>query len=113
LREHDLLCRHGGEEFLIALPASTAEAACRALDAVRERLDGALTVAGLPKFTVSIGVIDSTTLENLPDLAARADAAMFAAKRGGRDQVIVHDFDGKTSTSASHLTPLSPAKHLR
>jgi diguanylate cyclase (GGDEF)-like protein len=95
LREHDLLCRQGGEEFLIALPACTAEASRRALDAVRERLDAAVTVAGLPKFTVSIGVIDSSPTEALPDLTARADAAMFAAKRAGRNQVAVHDRNGE------------------
>jgi diguanylate cyclase (GGDEF)-like protein len=95
-REHDLLGRHGGEEFLIALPACTAEAARRGLEAVRERLDAALTVAGLPKFTVSIGVIDSGAQEGLPDLTARADTAMFAAKRAGRNQVVVHGLDGET-----------------
>jgi diguanylate cyclase (GGDEF)-like protein len=93
-REHDLLCRQGGEEFLIALPACTAEAARRGLEGVRERLDAALTVAGLPQFTVSIGVIDSSAKEGLPDLTARADAAMFAAKKAGRNQVVVHDDAG-------------------
>jgi len=99
-REHDLLCRQGGEEFLIALPACTAEAARRGLEGVRERLDAALTVAGLPQFTVSIGVIDSTAQEGLPDLASRADAAMFAAKRAGRNQVVVHDEAGEILVAA-------------
>ena len=74
-REHDLLCRQGGEEFLIALPACTAEAARRALEGVRERLDAALTVAGLPQFTVSIGVIDSTR-------AGRTARPRFPRRRG-------------------------------
>jgi diguanylate cyclase (GGDEF)-like protein len=112
-RENDLLCRQGGEEFLIALPASTAEAAHRALDAVRERLDAALTVAGLPKFTVSIGVIDTNAREDLPDLTARADAAMFAAKRAGRNRVVVHTFDGPNPASTKHSAALSLAKNPR
>jgi diguanylate cyclase (GGDEF)-like protein len=112
-REHDLLGRQGGEEFVIALPACTAEGARRALDAVRERLDAALTVAGLPKFTVSIGVIDATVAEELPDLTARADAAMFAAKRAGRDQVVVQGFDGRTPTPATGSAPPSLAKEPR
>jgi diguanylate cyclase (GGDEF)-like protein len=99
-REHDLLCRQGGEEFLIALPACTAEAARRGLEGVRERLDAALTVAGLPQFTVSIGVIDATVQEGLPDLTARADAAMFAAKRAGRNQVVIHDEAGEILAGA-------------
>jgi diguanylate cyclase (GGDEF)-like protein len=99
-REHDLLCRQGGEEFLIALPACTAEAARRGLEGVRERLDAALIIAGLPQFTVSIGVIDSTAQEGLPDLASRADAAMFAAKRAGRNQVVVHDEAGEILVAA-------------
>jgi diguanylate cyclase (GGDEF)-like protein len=109
-REHDLLCRHGGEEFLIALPGCTAKAARRALDGVRERLDAALTVAGLPKFTVSIGVVDSAVEEGLPDLTARADTAMFAGKHAGRNQVVVHDANGEIIMPAGQTEPLSLSK---
>jgi diguanylate cyclase (GGDEF)-like protein len=94
-RTQDLLCRHGGEEFLIALPACTPEVACRALNGLRTRLDAALTVASLPKFTVSIGVVEAAGSDDLPALIARADAALFAAKRGGRDQIVVHDAQGR------------------
>ncbi len=93
-RSNDLMCRHGGEEFIIAFPSCRAEAARRALDGLRARLDAAVTVAGLPNFTVSVGVIDAEPKESLPALATRADAALFAAKREGRDRVTVHDMDG-------------------
>lgn len=93
-RSDDLLCRHGGEEFIVAFPACPAEAARRALDGLRSRLDAAVTVAGLPSFTVSIGVIEAEAGEDLPALTARADVALFAAKREGRDRVTVHNLEG-------------------
>jgi diguanylate cyclase (GGDEF)-like protein len=93
-RSDDLLCRHGGEEFIIAFPACQAEPARRALEGLRTRLDAAVTVAGLPGFTVSIGVIEAEASEDLPALTARADVALFAAKREGRDRVTVHDLEG-------------------
>jgi diguanylate cyclase (GGDEF)-like protein len=108
LREHDLLCRQGGEEFLIALPTCSAARAVRVLNGVRDRLDASLTVAGLPKFTVSIGVIDVTLTGAFPDLTARADSAMFAAKHGGRDQVTVHDSEGNLVEVDS--SAIAPAK---
>jgi diguanylate cyclase (GGDEF)-like protein len=94
-REQDLFCRHGGEEFVIALPSCSAVRARVALDGLRARLDAAITVAGLPKFTVSVGVIDAAEDEDLPALTTRADSALFAAKRAGRDQVIVHTSTGE------------------
>jgi diguanylate cyclase (GGDEF)-like protein len=93
-RTQDLICRHGGEEFLIALPTCTTEQARHALDGLRARLDAALTVAGMPQFTVSIGAIDAAEREDLPTLIGRADAALFTAKREGRDRVIIHDAHG-------------------
>jgi diguanylate cyclase (GGDEF)-like protein len=93
-RSDDLLCRHGGEEFIIAFPACRVDAARRALDGLRTRLDAAVTVAGLPSFTVSVGVIEAEPQEDLPALTARADAALFAAKRAGRDRVTVHNLEG-------------------
>jgi diguanylate cyclase (GGDEF)-like protein len=94
-RAQDLYCRYGGEEFAIAFPACTAEQARKALDALRSRLSAALTVAGLPTFTISAGIVDAEVHENLPRSLARADAAMYQAKDRGRDQVVVHDSAGQ------------------
>ncbi|MGO8860939.1 MAG: diguanylate cyclase [Acidimicrobiales bacterium] len=94
-RSQDLFCRYGGEEFAIAFPACTAEQARNALDAFRSRLSAAIAVAGLPSFTVSAGIVDAKIHENLPGALDRADAALYQAKLGGRDQVVVHDPAGE------------------
>jgi diguanylate cyclase (GGDEF)-like protein len=90
LRAEDLVCRIGGEEFAIAFPACTSADAANALDAVRAHLDAAVTVAGLPRYTVSFGVTGADEQETLPTVLARADAALFEAKQEGRDQVVIH-----------------------
>lgn len=101
VRSQDIVARHGGEEFAIAFPACDAMDARRALNAVRLRLDAALTVAGLPRFTVSFGLIDASEQEDVSELLGRADAALFEAKRLGRDQVVVHDANGNAVGAAS------------
>jgi diguanylate cyclase (GGDEF)-like protein len=88
-RSQDLIGRHGGEEFIIALPGCTAANAQRTLDALRSRLDATITVAGVPPYTASFGVVGATQQEDLPTLIGRADACLFAAKRDGRDRVVV------------------------
>jgi diguanylate cyclase (GGDEF)-like protein len=90
-RSQDLFCRYGGEEFAIAFPACTAMQAQNALDAFRSRLSAAITVAGLPTFTASAGIVDVKARESLPDALVRADAGLYQAKHGGRDRVVVHD----------------------
>jgi diguanylate cyclase (GGDEF)-like protein len=94
LRAHDLVCRQGGEEFVVALPACTAEGVRTILDALSVRLQAAIAVAGLPNFTVSFGVVEADRQEDLPVAIDRADAALFQAKREGRNQVVVHDAVG-------------------
>jgi hypothetical protein len=59
-------------------------------------LDAAITVAGLPSFTVSVGVVEARHDEDLPALTSRADAALFQAKHDGRDRVIIRDDLGNT-----------------
>ncbi len=103
-RSHDLVCRHGGEEFAIAFPRCTAVDARQALDAVRSRLSAAIAVGGLPSFTVSFGVVDADERENLNSILARADAALYRAKVGGRDQVVIHDASGEVVVTASNGT---------
>ena len=88
LRAEDLLCRFGGEEFALAFPACSVRDAERVLDSVRARLDAAITVSGLPKFTASFGVTAMHSHEDLPSALARADTALFSAKRQGRDRVV-------------------------
>jgi len=91
VRSQDVVCRHGGEEFVIALPGCGAETAREILEAVRLRLEAAITVAGLPKFTVSFGVIEVDPHDDVPSIVSRADAALFQAKRDGRDRIAVVD----------------------
>jgi diguanylate cyclase (GGDEF)-like protein len=86
-RETDLAARIGGEEFAIVLP-ETAAAGARAL-AERIRVQ----VAGLllrRQVTVSIGVATlSSTVPTVAALLEESDAAMYAAKRRGRNQVVL------------------------
>jgi diguanylate cyclase (GGDEF)-like protein len=107
LRTQDLVCRHGGEEFAIAIPDCGVEKAREIFDASRVRLEAAMTVAGLPKFTVSFGVVKADPKDDLPTTISRADAALFQAKRDGRDRVVVHDDlgNGRPAPARSSESP--------
>ena len=91
LRTSDLISRYGGEEFAVAFPDCSAIDAVRALDTVRAQLDAAITVGGLPKFTVSFGITDMEPGEELAAALRRADDALLLAKRQGRDRVMLND----------------------
>jgi diguanylate cyclase (GGDEF)-like protein len=111
LRAQDIVCRHGGEEFAIAVPGCSLEKAREIFDGARIRLDAAMAVARLPKFTVSFGVVGSDPSDDLPTLISRADAALFQAKRQGRDCVVVfdplgHEVSAPTGLSESLATAM-------
>jgi diguanylate cyclase (GGDEF)-like protein len=98
VRAQDLVCRYGGEEFVIALPGCSPELVSQIMDSASMRLEAAVTVAGLPSFTVSGGVVEVSIDEDLGAAISRADAALFEAKRTGRNQMIVHDRSGSRVT---------------
>lgn len=90
--ENAVVGRLGGEEFAIFLPNSGGQAARGFAESLRAVLRFQ-THAGIPAdhpVTVSIGLAESTG-ERLDQLFQRADAALYQAKHGGRDQVRLAD----------------------
>lgn len=87
LRLPDQLGRYGGEEFILLLPETNRDAAA----VVAERIRAAAEAAGnLPHYTVSIGVACNVVSDiGLDPLLARADAALYEAKDGGRNRVVL------------------------
>lgn len=92
VRAVDVLVRRGGEEFVLVMPATDAEAAWRVAERIRERVGNApLPIRDgleLPQ-TVSIGLATWNGHESADALEERADLAMYEAKRRGRDRVVV------------------------
>lgn len=87
VREQDVAARLGGDEFAIVCPdVPSAPTAHELAERLSRRLNGEYTVAGTRLHaTASIGVAWSAAPQHTAeDLLARADAAMYAAKRAGR-----------------------------
>ena len=92
LRPGDLLGRHGGEEFTVLLPGRGLAEAEEVAQALRTSVHhiGLLADGEAVHLRVSIGVATLAPGDtDLARLLKRADAAMYAAKHGGRDQVRV------------------------
>jgi diguanylate cyclase (GGDEF)-like protein len=90
-RVHDLAARIGGEEFALLLPDTDAVGG----HALAERARAAIgtppggTGAGDVVVTASVGIAQWVPGEDAEGLYARADEALYAAKRGGRDRTVV------------------------
>ncbi|MGX7679035.1 diguanylate cyclase [Jatrophihabitans sp. DSM 45814] len=110
LREKDLFSRRGGEEFAVIFPDCDMASALGALDRVRTELQTAIQLAGLPVFTASFGVVPAKLEDDLDALLARADAALFEAKRNGRNRVVVHDSAGTAEASFGSSLPEQPSQ---
>ncbi|MES1941332.1 diguanylate cyclase [Salinisphaera sp. T5B8] len=89
LRDNDTLCRWGGDEFLILLSDCTLPNAIRVADAIRAAVASHPIRASeqIIDCTISVGAAEYQPTEELRSLVARADLAMYSAKRDGRDQV--------------------------
>jgi diguanylate cyclase (GGDEF)-like protein len=88
LRAFDLAYRLGGEEFLILLPGSELERAVELAERLRRHVAEMPLAGGVP-VTMSFGVSASGRDEpfDYQEVFAEADAALYRAKRGGRNQV--------------------------
>jgi len=90
LREVDTLCRFGGEEFIIVLPKTELEVACK----IAEKL--CLEIAKHPfevveKVTISLGVGSYQPDLSIDKLIKKVDVALYKAKRSGKNKVCCAD----------------------
>ncbi|WP_298368332.1 diguanylate cyclase [Azospirillum sp.] len=95
--EGGFLGRLGGEEFGMVLPAGDPEATVAGLERIRESTAALTTVTadGVGfQFTVSVGVCLAPGAESVAALLARADEALYFAKRSGRNRTVVCGTDG-------------------
>lgn len=90
LRGTDMLCRTGGEEFVVLLFGSTISAGNRVAESIRSMVKDVRvpTEQGMVMVTVSLGVAEWRPKEDSSEsLLIRSDQALLEAKRSGRDQV--------------------------
>ena len=89
LRRIDSLGRLGGEEFAAILPGTDADAAVKAAERLRSDVEELDTVAdtGDIRVTVSVGVTLILESDTTDSALRRADEALYAAKRAGRNRV--------------------------
>ena len=120
VREYDHVGRYGGEEFLVVLPNCTAEAAREVAERVRQHISDEPIVMPLRKsrITVSIGVSQWHSGQEVRDLLHRADVALYRAKQNGRNRVEVESASetdrythGKASGSTSPPQPSRYGRH--
>jgi diguanylate cyclase len=93
LRPHDTLARYGGEEFLIILPDTPLADAISALTRLQRELTRRFFMHRNEKLllTFSAGVTDFRPGEQRGETIARADAAMYQAKKRGKNRVVAAD----------------------
>ncbi len=87
-RRGDRFFRFGGEEFGLLIPAAGADSLHFIAEKLRATIEDQLQCNGTP-ITVSIGATWFYPGETSADLMSRADAAMYRAKREGRNRVVV------------------------
>ncbi len=93
-RQHDMVARYGGEEFVVILPNTTREGGLCAIAKVQRRV-GKITCrykeVKFPLPTFSAGIAQYSAGETINGLMRRVDEAMYRAKNGGRNAVVVAD----------------------
>jgi diguanylate cyclase (GGDEF)-like protein len=113
LRPYDLVGRYGGEEFVVVLAGCDAAGARGAAERLRASVAGtAIAVGGaLLRVTCSLGIAvgDRDRGWDRERLLNAADAALYRAKRAGRDRIVVAGEDEGTAAVTVEAKPARPA----
>jgi diguanylate cyclase len=90
-RSTDIVCRYGGEEFIVLMPEAGREEAMAMAERLREMVSGitVVTPGGTLSLTISLGMaeFEAGSDETLENLIHRSDKAMYEAKAAGRNTV--------------------------
>ncbi|WP_298403694.1 response regulator [uncultured Chloroflexus sp.] len=110
LRKSDLIGRHGGEEFLIALPNTSVIEARTLIDGIRESFSALRHYgpAGVFGVTFSAGIAGYPQHRSQIGAMQAADAALYQAKRAGRNRVVV-DMTSSEAPSAITMAAIVPS----
>lgn len=112
MRDVDLVCRYGGEEFAVVLPATELHGAGLAAERARAAIERMVVdSAGQElKVTASGGVATVLPNEDVAGAIARADQGLYASKRAGRNCLHLHDGQNLTKFGAAGATAVAAVK---
>ena len=108
VRRADLIGRYGGEEFCILLPGIERDALLAKLESLRDRVAMTAIAHGAERLSVTISLgANLAPAETLQALIDRADAALYQAKEGGRNRVVMAD--DPQAVASGGLSPVTSA----
>jgi diguanylate cyclase (GGDEF)-like protein len=107
LQPGDIVGRYGGEEFVVLLRGADHDVAGRVAERIRTAVERSLVAAVPWGLTVSTGVAvyDAFSGETAEDLVARADLALYRAKRSGRNCVAFAPLAREVSSAGTIVSP--------
>jgi len=91
VRDLDVVCRYGGEEFVVMFPHCSLVEAAAIVHRVREALAHSVSRGEVPVFTASFGLADSTLANDFDEIVRLADSALYRAKQAGRNRLVIAD----------------------
>ncbi len=94
IRDHDIACRYGGDEFSIILPLANIEEALQVAERLRKNFEDHIfqTDSGRKiSATISIGIAQLSNNEDKDSLFQKTDKALYQAKNNGRNQVVASE----------------------
>lgn len=87
-RESDILCRNGGEEFLMVLPGTSLDVAAQIAERLRQSVEE-MQIPQASKISISLGVAAASLDKHPAELVLKkADEALYRAKQEGRNRVV-------------------------
>lgn len=115
MQPSDFAGRLGGEEFAIVINQSLAGGTAELAESLRVSIAKASVTSDQGeeiRFTISMGLTEGTAGEDVSLLLSAADSALYAAKHGGRDRIVIVP-GAKPSTTPPSVSPLNERRLRR